>query len=230
MAYKCLIIDDEEPARALIQDHLSKIDGFEIIATCGSAIEAYKILQTQAIDLMFLDIEMPGMKGTDFFKGLINKPEVIFTTAYRDYALEGFNLNAIDYLLKPIFFDRFFQSIEKFLQTTKAPIIAPQVETKEQHIVINQNKKNIRVKLGDINYIESLGDYIKIHTSDTIISTKHSLTSFENKLSTSFLRIHRSFIVNLDKITAFTKQDIEIGDIELPIGNSYKAYVFNKLK
>lgn len=113
--YKCVIVDDEELARNLIQNHLNQLDDFEIVAICESAIEASKVLQQQQVDLLFLDIELPVLRGTDFFKNLINKPKVIFTTAYRDYALDGFDLNAVDYLLKPITFGRFFKAIEKFL-------------------------------------------------------------------------------------------------------------------
>lgn len=229
MNYKCLIIDDEELARELIKNHLSKIDGFEIVDSCQSAIDAYKILQKQTIDLIFLDIEMPGIKGTDFFKNLLIKPKVIFTTAYRDYAIEGFNLNAVDYLLKPIFFDRFFQAIEKFSLSVQPTAITNLKKTDDQFIFIKNNKKNIKLWLNSINYIESLGDYIKIHLVDNTITIKHSLSLFEKKIGTDFLRVHRSYIINMNKITAFTKVDIEINEIEIPIGDSYKALVNSKL-
>lgn len=229
MVYKCIIVDDEEFARQLIETHLKQIDGFEIVASCGSAMEAHKVLLNKEIDLMFLDIEMPGLKGTDFLRNIIVKPKVIFTTAYRDYALEGFDLNAVDYLLKPIVFTRFFQAIEKFLQVVNKPIKASLSIEDNDYIFVKNNKKNIKVKLQEINYIESIKDYIKIHSTKDTITIKHSLSAFEDKLDERFLRIHRSYIVNTQKITAFTKVDVEIGLIELPIGDSYKAFVYSRL-
>jgi len=229
MLYKCIIVDDEEFARQLIETHLKQIDGFEVIASCGSAMEAHKVLLNREIDLMFLDIEMPGIKGTDFLRNIIVKPKVIFTTAYRDYALEGFELNAIDYLLKPIVFTRFFQAIEKFLQVVNKPIKMSLSIEDNDYIYVKNNKKNIKVNLQEINYIESIKDYIKIHMLRETITIKHSLSAFEDKLDKRFLRIHRSYIVNTHKITAFTKVDIEIDKIELPIGDSYKAFVYSRL-
>lgn len=230
MLYKCIIVDDEEFARQLIETHLKQIDGFEVIASCGSAMEAHKVLLNREIDLMFLDIEMPGLKGTDFLRNIIVKPKVIFTTAYRDYALEGFELNAIDYLLKPIVFTRFFQAIEKFLQVVNKPIKMSLSIEDNDYIYVKNNKKNIKVNLQEINYIESIKDYIKIHMLRDTITIKHSLSAFEDKLDKRFLRIHRSYIVNTHKITAFTKVDIEIDRIELPIGDSYKAFVYSRLE
>ena len=224
MKYRCLIIDDEDLARELIETHLSQLDDFEIVASCSSAIEAHKVLQNETVDLLFLDIEMPVLKGTEFFKTLTNKPKVIFTTAYRDYALEGFELSAIDYLLKPIVFERFFKAIEKFIESTK-PIIQSQKEpiSKEVFMYVQSNKKNIKVLFDDINYIDSIKDYIRIHLKEaSTIIIKHGITAFEKKLDARFLRVHRSYIVNKEKITAFTKQDIEIGKIEIPIGDHYK--------
>ena len=231
MTYKCLIVDDESLARELIETHLSQLEDFEVIASCKSALEAHKILQSEKVDLVFLDIEMPVLKGTDFLKTLNHKPKVIFTTAYREYAIDGFNLNAIDYLLKPITFERFFQSIEKFIETSIP--IPPSLEKsgdENTHIYVQSNKKNIKVFLDDINYIESIKDYVRIHLKDSTIMLKHGITAFEEKLDARFLRVHRSFIVNTQKITAFTKQDIEIGKIEIPIGDHYKANVLKQLK
>ena len=226
MIYTCLIVDDEELARELIETHLSQLDNFKIIASCENALEAQKQLQTQAIDLLFLDIEMPVLKGTDFLKSLPQQPKVIFTTAYRDYAIEGFELNAIDYLLKPIEFERFFKAIQKFLDSQPRQ----QAQSRESHIFIQSNKKNIKVQLEEVLYIESLKDYVKIHFQDNFLVFKSGLTAFESKLDDRFLRVHRSFIVNMDKITAFTKHDIEIVHLEIPIGEHYKAMVLKKLR
>ncbi len=230
MLYKCIIVDDESLARELIETHLSQLKNFELIASCSSALEAHNVLQSETIDLMFLDIEMPVLKGTDFLKTLKHKPKVIFTTAYRDYALEGFELNALDYLLKPITFQRFFQAIEKFIDTRKSSIVVTENSNLEDsHIFVQSNKKNIKVFYDDITYIESIKDYIKIHLQNTSLMLKHGITAFEEKLDSRFLRVHRSYIVNSTRITAFTRQDIEIGNIEIPIGDFYKANVMKQL-
>ncbi len=226
MTYRCLIIDDEDLARELIETHLSQLSDFEIVASCSSAIEASKVLQQQAVDLLFLDIEMPVLKGTDFFKNLMHRPMVIFTTAYRDYAVEGFELNAVDYLLKPITFQRFFKAIEKFraLQDKITVPITTQVVPKGnlEYIYIRKDRKQIKVVFDEILFIESLKDYIKIHLKDQTHITKYSISAFEKNLDDRFIRIHRSYIVNRNKITAYTKYDIEIGQIEIPIGENYK--------
>lgn len=231
MLYKCLIVDDEKLARELIETHLSQLDSFKLIASCSSALEAHKVLQSETIDLLFLDIEMPVLKGTDFLQTLKHKPKVIFTTAYRDYAIEGFDLNAVDYLLKPITFLRFFQAIEKFTDTYKSSLgVSENSNIEHAYIFVQSNKKNIKVFFDDVTYIESIKDYIKIHLQDSSIMLKHGITAFEEKLDNRFLRLHRSYIVNKHKITAFTKQDVEIGKIEIPIGDFYKANVLKHLK
>lgn len=231
MNYKCLIIDDEDLARELIERHLSLLDDFEVIASCSSAIEAHKILKSETIDLMFLDIEMPVLKGTDFLKGLTKKPKVIFTTAYRDYAIDGFELNAVDYLLKPIVFERFFKAIEKFIENVK-PINNNSSKTtnEEAYIYVQSNKKNIKVLFDDVIYVESIKDYIKIHQKKkSTLVIKYGITAFSKKLDNRFVRVHRSYIVNKEKVTAFTKQDIEIDNIEIPIGDFYKVEVLSKI-
>lgn len=224
MMYKCVIIDDEKLARELIQTHLLQLDDFEIVASCPSAIEASKVLQEEQIDLLFLDIEMPVLKGTDFFKNLVHKPKVIFTTAYRDYAVEGFELNAVDYIIKPITFQRFFNAIEKFrtLQRGSMATTIPLQEKKEDFIFIRKDRKQVKVYLDAILYVESLKDYVKIHLAEEQHVTKSSISAFEEKLDERFVRIHRSYIINKDKISAYTKNDIEIGRIEIPIGDNYR--------
>ena len=228
MRYKCLIVDDEELARELIATHLSILDDFELVASCANALEARSILQKETIDLLFLDIEMPMLKGTEFFKGLENKPKVIFTTAYRNYAVEGFDLNAVDYLLKPILLDRFLQGIDKFLASVQAD--SPMGKLFADHIFVKSHKKNVKILLKDVLYIESVKDYIRIHTPAQKWMVKGGITAFATQLDRRFLRIHRSFIVNMDQVTAFTKQDIEIGTLEIPIGESYKQEVLRRLR
>lgn len=227
MKYTCMIVDDEELARELIETHLSQLDDFELVASCGSAIEASKVLQQEAIDLLFLDIEMPVLKGTEFFKNLLNKPRVIFTTAYRDYAVEGFELNAVDYLLKPIVFHRFFQAIEKFraLQTTtltKVRATAPETGS-QKSIFIRKNRKQCKLILAEIAYVESVKDYVKIVTDTEVHVVKYGISEFEKKLDHRFVRIHRSYIVNKNRITAYTKNDLELGEKEIPIGEVFKG-------
>ena len=221
-----MIVDDEELARELIETHLSQLDDFELIASCASAIEAHQVLQDERIDLLFMDIEMPLIKGTDFISSLKVKPDVIFTTAYRDYAIEGFELNAIDYLLKPIVFERFFKAIEKFVSLKKANLTSE----RKSFIYIQIKKKNVKLILDDILYIESIKDYIRIHLNNDKIMLKHGISAFESKVDNRFLRVHRSFLVNSDKVTAYTKTDLEINDLEIPIGDFYKADVLEKIK
>ena len=236
-----MIVDDEELARNLIGNHLSQLDDFELVASCESAIAASKVLSHQPVDLLFLDIEMPVLSGTDFFKNLLHKPKVVFTTAYRDYALDGFELNAVDYLLKPITFSRFFQSIEKFLamqpmgERIEAGISAFE-DTKAQgsesraqstdYLFINKDRKKVKVCFDKMLYLESLKDYIKVHLSDgETLQFKGSITAFAAKLDHRFVRVHRSFIVNCDAVTAYTKYDVEVGATEIPIGDHYKEAV-----
>ncbi|PIA78755.1 DNA-binding response regulator [Gaetbulibacter sp. 4G1] len=232
MIYKCLIIDDEELARELIETHLNQLDSFELVASCASAIEASNILQKQPVDLLFLDIEMPVLKGTEFFKNLLQKPKVIFTTAYRDYALDGFELNAIDYLLKPITFSRFFKAIEKFKEQSSMTVKETQSNlptTEDDFIFVSKNRKKVKVIFDEILYIESLKDYIKIHLVNESHTVKFSISAFEKELDARFIRIHRSYIVNKNKITAYTKNDIEIGKAEIPIGDNYRENISGRL-
>ncbi len=231
MTYKCLIVDDEELARRLLTNHLSQLEDFELVAACESAISANKLLKEHSIDLLFLDIEMPVLTGVDFFKNLVNKPKVIFTTAYREYAIEGFELDAVDYLLKPITFARFFKAIEKF--KNQQPNLIPEkkeASRKDNFIFIREDRKQVKVLFDDILYVESLKDYIKVHTVHKRHVIKHSISGFNELLDARFLRTHRSYVVNMDKITAYTSHDIEIDTIEIPIGESYRKHVKSHFK
>ncbi|MBL4643278.1 MAG: response regulator transcription factor [Flavobacteriaceae bacterium] len=223
--YKCIVVDDEELARRLIKRHVSELEDFELVASCESAVEAIKVIQEESIDLMFLDIEMPLLKGTDFLKNLNKKPKVIFTTAFREYALEGFELNVVDYLLKPINFTRFLKAVEKFLENTNKGV----EQTEPTYTFVQSNKKNIKIILDDVLYIVSMKEYVQIHFKDRNVIFKGGITAFEQKLNSRFVRVHRSYIVNLNKITAYTKSDIEIGKIEIPIGDSYKNSVLKRI-
>ena len=225
MKIKCLVVDDEPLAIRLIEKHIAKIDNLEVVATCNTALKAFEILNLQKIDLMFLDIKMPNITGIEFLKNLKNPPKTILTTAYRDYALEGYDLGVVDYLLKPITFERFFKAVDKFLSTNTANI---EVKTKEsvpdEFILVKSGIKNYKININDIIYIESLKDFIKINmTGDKNITSKYKIGDIQQELNQdNFLRIHRSFIINTSKITAFTLNEIEVGGIEIPIGASYK--------
>lgn len=221
MKYKCIIVDDEPLARELIASHLANFDNFELVDSFENALKAYAFLESNTIDLMFLDIEMPLLKGNDFLKKLKNPPKVIFTTAYREYALEGYELNVIDYLLKPITFDRFFASIEKFkqLQIPKTS----ENSTYEDHIFVSSGSKNIKIIFDHILYIESLKDYITIHLENgKSHHLKQNISAFEKVLDSNFVRVHRSYIIQAKKLTAYSKNEVEINAIEIPIGSSYK--------
>jgi len=231
---KCIIIDDEPLAIALIEDHVSKFSNLEIVATCQNAIEGFEVLKTYQVDLIFLDIQMPMLTGIEFLKSLNNPPKVIFTTAYREYAIESYELEVVDYLLKPISFDRFFKALNKYFKATETKSVTVPAESKldatTRHIYVNMNKKHYKILFEDILYAESLKDYVRIHTLETTIITKEKISDFEQKLPACFLRTHRSYIVNTNKITAFTAQDVEVGAIEIPIGISYKQNVLEVLK
>jgi DNA-binding LytR/AlgR family response regulator len=229
MKHKCIIVDDEPLARELIESHLAHFDNFELVASFENALKAYAFLESNTIDLMFLDIEMPLLKGNDFLKKLKNPPKVIFTTAYREYALEGYELNVIDYLLKPITFDRFFVSIEKFKQ-----LQIPKKEEKtvtENHIFVSSGNRNIKIIFDEIFYIESLKDYITIHLENgKSHHLKQNISAFEKVLDSNFVRIHRSYIIQAKKLTAYSKNEVEINAIEIPIGSSYKETWLDYLK
>ena len=234
MKVKCLLVDDEPLAIKLLENHISKIASFEVVATCNNAMKALEILNTQQIDLLFLDIKMPTITGIDFLKSLRNPPKTIFTTAYREYALESYDLDVADYLLKPITFDRFFRAVERYfreLKPVQTSVSIPQKETTETLIQIKSGTKYHKVAVSDISYIESLKDYVKIHTSSKCIVSKQKISDLETELAIhSFLRVHRSYIINSKKVTAFTPHDIELNDVEVPIGASYKEYVLAILK
>lgn len=221
MKIKCLIVDDEPLAIKLIENHISKIETLEVVATANNSLKAFEILTINQIDLMFLDIKMPNITGIDFLKSLKNPPKTIITTAYRDFAIEGFELEVVDYLLKPVTFERFFKSVERVIRT---PAFLPLTEKKQDFILLKASGKNYRIILEEIVYIESVKDYVKVHKTDGVeVTAKYKIGDLENELSQElFTRVHRSFIINNTKITAFSINDFELGNIQIPIGSSYK--------
>lgn len=228
---KCIAIDDEPLALEVIKAHLQQIQGVELIATFNNPVEAYDIIKSEGVELIFLDIEMPLLSGIDFLKTLSNPPKVIFTTAYRNYAIESYELDVVDYLLKPISFTRFFKAVNKYRNLTNSVFVTSEILTddKADHLYVNANKKFVKVIFEEILYVESMKDYLRIYLTNGQVITKDTISNFEEKLSDNFLRIHRSFIVNKTKVTAFTKADVEIGEIEIPIGASYKETVIEAL-
>ncbi|MRX27207.1 LytTR family DNA-binding domain-containing protein [Kangiella sp. HZ709] len=225
--YSCMVIDDEELARSLLESYIEKLPQFNLIASCSSAIEASEVLRVQPVDLLFLDIEMPILKGMDFYRNLPLKPKVIFTTAYRDYAIDGFDLDAVDYLLKPITFPRFYKATEKFIALSSVIKGAP--STQKDFIFIRENRKQVKLLLDQILYIQSLKDYIQIYTHDNKHVIKSSLSSFFESLTNNFIQVHRSYVVNIDKVVAYSNTDLEINQFEIPIGDNYRQSVIDKL-
>lgn len=226
--YNCLIIEDEPLAAEILQDYISQIPFLECKAACRDGIYAMQVLQKEKIDLLFLDIHLPRIKGLDFLRTLKNPPQVIVTTAYREYAIDGYELNVVDYLLKPVHFNRFLTAVNKLKDRSALPEATNTwVGTPAQdHLLINVNKKRIKIFLNDILYIESKKEYISIVTSENVYITKGSLTEMEAQLPKDrFLRIHRSFIAGKTKITAFTSVSVELGKSSLPIGRSYRDQV-----
>lgn len=193
----CIIVDDEPLAATLLENHISKIDHLKLTGKAENALEAYKLLQHQPVDLMFLDIQMPHLNGIDFLKSLSQKPKTIFTTAYREFAIEGFELEAVDYLLKPITFERFFKSVERILRNMN--------DSKDDFIILKIEGMQRKISLADIIYIESQGNDVKITLSakENFIS-KSKIADLELLLaSKGFIRIHRSFIINSKFVTRF---------------------------
>ncbi len=225
---KCIIIDDEPLALELLEDFITKVPFLELVGSCSNCFEATSFLQEQKIDLIFTDIEMPDFSGIDFIKSLEDKPMFIFTTAYSHYAVEGFNLNAIDYLVKPIPFHRFLkaatraQNLLKLKIEEEIPLVNK--ETIPQFIFVKSEYENLKINLADIKYIESLKDYIKIHThKEKPILTLSSLKNFELKLGKSnFIRVHKSYIVSLKHIYSVQRNRIIIDDNWIPIGLNYR--------
>ncbi|MFC2152444.1 LytR/AlgR family response regulator transcription factor [Bacteroidota bacterium] len=232
---KCIIVDDEPLAIEVIENHLSKFEDFEIIAKCNNAVAAFEIIRKKNVDLIFLDIQMPKITGVDFLKSLKHPPKVIFTTAYREYAIDAFELDVVDYLLKPISFERFLQSVNKFYEVSGRDLTIfnsqeNQSNFTEPYTYIKADKKMYKVYLKDIIYIEALKDYAKIICEKKSLITKHPISAFEEKLpSNLFIRIHRSFIISTAKIEAFNSTEIDIADRQLPIGRSYKNQVLKVL-
>lgn len=232
---RCLIVDDEPLAIEIIENHLSKFEEIEIVDKCNNAITAFEVLRREKVDLIFLDIQMPKITGVEFLKTLNHPPKVIFTTAYRDYALDAYELDVIDYLLKPISFERFMKAINKYYEIASGDFLIYNQSSSNgtdatPYIYIKADKKFHKVYLNEILYIEALKDYLKIHCVNKKLVTLGQIGEFEKKLPENlFVRVHRSYIAALEKITAFNATQVDIGEKEIPIGRSYKYHVLKTL-
>ncbi len=223
MNFKCVIVDDEPLARKLIRSHVSKIEGLEVTAECSDAIEGSNFLRNHRVDLIFLDIQMPEIDGLQFVGTLRDPPAVIFTTAFRDFALEAFELDVIDYLLKPISFDRFTKAVNKFFER-KANSSSKLIELGDvAFIYLKADRKIHKIAIDDITYIESMDEYVKVHLQTKVLVTRESISSLQNKLgANSFVRIHRSFIIATKFISSVSSDGVEIRGKLLPFGRAYK--------
>lgn len=229
---KCIIVDDETMAREIIATHVSKIHAVEIVKSCSNAIEAFNCINTHNIDLVFLDINMPEISGIAFAKSINKDIKVIFTTAYRDYAVEGFELQAVDYLLKPIAFERLLKAVNTYFEvynTYKEDVI--QGNHASDFMFVRSDRRMIKIDFNTIIYIESYSDYIKIHLATETIITRETISAIEAKLpKQDFMRIHRSYIISIKHIVSFTNEHINIVEKALPISRSYKKEVLSVLE
>lgn len=237
MKIKTLIVDNDPIALALVEQHLSNFPEIDLIAKCTNALEAFQLLQKNKIDLIFLEIEMPGLKGTDLIRSLNSAPKVVFTTNSEEYAIEGFELNAVDYLLKPLTLARFFNTMVKVLEWFKAPCTSMSIAQQSPAVHNNADlylrveRRMVKVNIADIYWVESLKDYIKVVLADRILLSKQKIGTLEELLPEGkFIRIHRSFIVSISKIESYQSYSINILGKELPIGRNYKADCQNRLR
>ncbi|MCC1484218.1 LytR/AlgR family response regulator transcription factor [Winogradskyella immobilis] len=221
---RCLIIDDELSSQRVLQHFIAETEVLELKQTCSNTTEAFKYLQlNDTIDLLFLDINMPQQTGLEFYKTLQNAPKVIFTTAYPQYAVDGFEVNAIDYLLKPISYERFLIAVRKVLDKTSS------IEKPEDFIILKENKTLHKVFFADIQFAEAFGDYVKVHLKDKTIITHSTFLKFTTQLPNYFIRTHKSFSINLNKMHQVSGNQIHIGLHIIPIGQTYKATVLKAL-
>jgi DNA-binding LytR/AlgR family response regulator len=234
MKLRCLLIDDEPPALKVLESHMLQVNGLEIVGLCRNAIEALDILHQRPVDVLFLDIKMPKLLGTDFLRNLSHPPQVIFVTAYRDYAIESYELDAVDYLVKPVSFERFVKAVSKLKRMT-AP--DKDVQTSDYSpnprafVYLKVDKNMQKVFVNEILYIESWKDYVKLFiTGDKIILVKQPISSMENLLSAHrFVRVHRSYIVSIDKISGYNGLFVQMNKTDIPIGRLYKQAVMERL-
>jgi two-component system LytT family response regulator len=221
MTLRTIIVDDESLARKILEDYVRQFSFIELVSTCKNAFEALAVLQKEPVDLMFLDIQMPGLLGTQFLESLRVRPMVIFVTAYSNYAVESYELNVIDYLMKPVSLERFTKAVLKALDA-KSPLRSPTLPAQE-HFFVNVEYALVKISIPDITHVEGMKDYVKIHlqSAPKPVLTKSTLKGIEEKLpADKFMRIHKSFIVNVEKVNSIRNHQITIGKFEIPVSES----------
>lgn len=233
----CIVADDEKLAREVIENYINKVDELNLVVSCSTGTEVYNYLQNNQVDLLFLDIEMPELNGIALLKTLKNPPSVIMTTAYREFALEGYELNVLDYLLKPVSFERFLKAIDKYnhlkglTRGAQDADPAKAYQDAEAFIYIRADHKMVRILISEILYLEGLKDCVKVQTKEKAILTYHTLSYFEEKLPINrFMRVHRSFIIGFEHIRSYTATEIEILDQGIPIGITYSKAVIKRIE
>lgn len=229
--YTCMLVDDEPVALKILNDYVSQIDDLQCVGQYSSAIDAVQALQQGSCDLLFLDINMPGLSGMDLVKSLKNPPPIVFTTAYREFAADAFDLDALDYLVKPVAFARFLKAWDKFLEYANARQPTGITESSgSDYVNLLADKKYHRVLISEIQYLQSLDNYVKVYTTRGVLICYERLSAMEARLSGSqFLRIHRSYLVNVAHVGAFTSAHVDLADTTLPIGRSYRKEVLQLL-
>lgn len=234
----CLAVDDESLALDLLEDNIRKVPFLNLVKRCKNAFEAQEVMQQQSIDLLFLDIQMPGISGVQFVQSMTQAPMVIFVTAYEEFALEGFNLDVVDYLLKPVSFERFLKAVNKAselhnLRHQETPVVAePTPAPAQEYLFVNADYSLVKIRIADILYVEGLKDYVKIYLEGQSrpVITRLTMKAMEEKLpSGPFLRVHKSFIIAFDKIESIRNLRIKIGQVHIPISESYGEALFKAI-
>lgn len=230
--FRCIIVDDEPVALDILENHLSRIDIIEIVGRCKNATEAFNMISANKTDLIFLDINMSGISGISFAKSINKNIKIIFTTAYREYAIEGFDLHAVDYLLKPISFDRLLDAVNNFQEVhSNQKVLEVQNGNSGDFIFVKIDRKMHKIDFDKILWVESLSDYLKIETTEGTKVTRETISSIEMKLSQNkFIRVHRSFIIAIDKLESYSNEEAIIENKSIPISRTYKEYVLKMLQ
>ena len=225
---KCIIVEDERLAQDVIKNHLQQVDRFELVGVCRTAPEAAAVLENNDVDVMFLDIQLPGMSGLNFLRTLTDPPLTVLTTAYAEHALESYEYNVVDYLLKPISFDRFLKTVNKIVDGKLLNETVKEMEVPGDHIFVKANSKFFKVNFASIVYIEGMKDYLKIHTTENTLVTHQTMNDIEKILpAKQFLRIHKSYIISLSHIRAIYGNSVEMDNATIPVGVNYKEKIFS---
>ena len=232
--FRCLLVDDEPPALDILRRYVQDVPMLQVVGECHHALAAFECLRQTHVDIIFLDIQMPRLLGTDFLKTLSNPPRIIFTTAFRDYAVDGFELGAIDYLLKPYSFERFLKAVHKVLELDHKPAPTqrePVQSATDKFLYVRADRKMVKVMIQEVLYVESLKDYVRIHMPTYQVITKQTISSLEEMLpEDEFMRIHRSFIVPIKRIDSYNQHAVFINKNELPVGPLYKNELMKRLQ